>query len=84
MEGSHSGLVRRTRNAVSGKPLREFESPPFRRKKLPVPKGGKKPAPKAREWEKKWKGNFWFCFAVVMTILYYSSRLFGNARASML
>ena len=42
------------------------------------------PPPLRREAEKKWKGNFWFCFAVVITILYYSSRLFGNAISIML
>lgn len=38
---------------VYPKGYRGFESLPLRRKKLPNPKGGKKPAPKAREWAKE-------------------------------
>ncbi|MDZ4800793.1 MAG: hypothetical protein SGI92_21755 [Bryobacteraceae bacterium] len=37
------------------------------------------PHPSTAKRKKKWKGNFWFCFAVDISILYYSSILFGNA-----
>src|SRR3989344_1429923 len=30
------------------------------------------PHPSAAKWKKKWKGIFWFCFAVIMYALYYT------------
>jgi len=33
------------------------------------------PHPSAAKRKKKWKGNFWFCFAVSITILYFITTL---------
>ena len=52
-ETCQSGWMGRSRKAVYPYRYRRFESSRLRRKKLPNPKGGKKPAPKAREWAKE-------------------------------